>query len=86
MGFDVQQMIEKIDAENREDEEAAFGTLYSNPTFLEIKNILEQNPLLVGPALKWLKEKQADMVRNQLLALYSAEELEEMRKQLPGGR
>jgi len=59
---------------------AAQSDLINSPTFREIISILHQNPLLVAPAVRWLKLKRAAMAKAQLNVLYSPEELDEMMK------
>jgi len=54
--------------------------LANSATFREIISILNGNPLLVAPTLKWLQIKRAAMARAQLDVLYTPEELAEMMK------
>jgi hypothetical protein len=52
--------------------------LFDSPKFREIVVLLLQSPILVAPTLNWIRQKQADIARAQLEALYTPEQLEQM--------
>ena len=52
--------------------------LFESPKFREIVGLLLQSPILVAPTLNWIRQKQADIARAQLEALYTPEQLEQM--------
>ena len=88
----VAEFFSKVDEESNQDELSIFGNmtpqstqstdLFASPKFKEIVDILLAAPILTTPTLNWLKQKQAQMARAQLEALYTKEELEEMYKQV----
>jgi len=51
-----------------------------NPQIVAIAKTLNDNPLLITPATRWLQQKLAEMANAQLSVLYTPEELDEMRK------
>lgn len=55
--------------------------LSNSPRFKEVVTILHEQPMLVAPALEWLRVKRAAMARAQLEVLYTPEQLEEMANQ-----
>lgn len=82
------EYLEKIEQETQAEDAALWGgvqgvfqnDLTNSPAFREIITILNQNPLLVAPALQWLQFKRAEMANAQLSVLYTPEQLEEMKK------
>jgi len=51
-----------------------------NSQIVAIAKTLNDNPLLITPATRWLQQKLAEMAGAQLSVLYTPEELDEMRK------
>ena len=81
--------LAKMDEESRAEDLMLWGgvqgmagsdnvDLFRSPKFKEVVGILQQQPLLVQPALNWLRQKQAELARVQLEALYTPEQLEQM--------
>lgn len=52
------------------------------PRMIEIIRLLQDNLLLVGPTLNFVKGKMAEINSATLQVLYSQEQLEELRKQM----
>lgn len=85
----ITEQLAKIEQESQEEDRALWGgvqggflknDLANSPSYREILTILQDTPLLVAPALQWLKKKRAEMAAAQLGVLYTPEELEEMKK------
>ena len=81
----LKEWMEKISADQDAEEFALWGTpapggvdLRASPKFQEIVAILHNQPLLVAPTVEWLKVKQAEMARAQLIVLYGQERTEQM--------
>lgn len=86
---DLADRLQKMDEESRSEDMALWGgvagmsssgqtDLFNSDKFKAIVAILQQQPLLVQPALTWLQAKQAELARVQLEALYTPEQLEQM--------
>jgi hypothetical protein len=88
----VAEFFSKVDEDSDQDELNLFGSmgskspqstdLFASPKFREIVDILLSMPILTTPTLNWLKNKQAQIARIQLEALYTKEELTEMYKNI----
>jgi len=82
------EALDKIDEESAREDWERWGQtdptqgpstdLFNSPKFQELVHVLLQNPILVAPALNFVKLKQAQMARAQLETLYTPEQLEEM--------
>lgn len=54
-----------------------------NQKILEVVELLESDPLLIEPTRRFIVQKIREMNGAKISALYSPEEIEEMKKQLP---
>jgi len=61
---------------------AAVDKLAGSAKYQEILKILHDQPILVEPTLNWLRNKTSELATAQLSALYTPEELEELRKRM----
>ena len=89
--LNLTEMLNKLDEEDAREDWELWGNvkpggqdtdLFQSPKFQEIVHILLTDPILVAPSLNWLKQKQSDMARAKLEALYTPEQLEEMYKEV----
>ena len=79
----LKALTDEVDAE----EQRMFGTpraddLSRSVKYQELTRILQDNPILVEPALRWLKATQAKLAAATLSVLYTPEELEELKQRL----
>lgn len=81
----ISELLEQVDKDTQEDDLALWGGtisgqvgVFHSPKLQTIVTILQENPILIQPALNWLLEKRAHMARAQLETLYTAEQLEQM--------
>ena len=73
--------IKEAEAEVIQEEQLLFKTPQLTATHYAILKILEEQPILIQPTLKWLQNKQAQLAATQLLALYSIEDIKAMYSQ-----
>jgi hypothetical protein len=88
----VAEFFNKVEDESNQAELDLFGgmtpkltqstDLFASPKFREIVDVLLATPILTAPTLTWLRQKQSQMARAQLEALYTKEELTEMYKNI----
>jgi len=87
----LSEQLAKIEEEGYAEDAALWGPqagrpgpndLANSPKFQELVRTLHEHPILVEPALNWLREKQAQLARAQLEVLYSPEQLAEMYEQV----
>ena len=93
-GTSLKDRMAALDEETRAEEMALWGgvaqgvggrghvDLVTSPKFREIVSLLHEQPLLVAPALEWLRQKRAAMSMAQLEVLYTPEQIEEMSQQV----
>lgn len=79
--------LDKREAEDQAEDAALFGPqnrepLAASDKYKAIRQILNQEPILVQPCLQWLQLKLAELANAKLATLYTQEQLEEMRKQI----
>jgi len=73
--------LDKIDVENQVMEQSMFGVsgqLNIDPRVTQIASLLQQNPIVITPALKWVQQTIGRINLAQLKVLYGEEELERM--------
>lgn len=88
--LNILDALDKIDEASAREEYELWGNtgagagpdtdLFQSPKFQQIVHILLADPILVAPSLNWLLQKQSDIARAKLEALYTPEQLEEMYK------
>ena len=91
--LNILDALDKIDESSAREEFELWGNtgvgstqdtdLFNSPKFQELVHILLSDPILVAPCLLWLKQKQADISRAKLEALYTKEQLEQLYKSIP---
>jgi hypothetical protein len=79
----MKEQLDAIDEENQLLEKQMFGVngqMTVDSRVAEVAALMQTNPLIIGPTLKWVRATIGRMNLAQLRELYSEEELEEMLK------
>jgi len=82
---DVQKFCNTTDAEVDHLEAEMFGggeQAELTPRMVAIVQLLQAEPILCEPCLRWLKQKQAELAAAKLQTLYTTEEIAAMQHQL----
>jgi hypothetical protein len=87
MDSKILEQLKEMSAEVQAEEERLFGSPQQNDLsrsakYQELTRILHDNPILVEPALRWLKATQAKLAAATLNVLYTPEELEELQQRI----
>ena len=78
----TQNVAQRLAANLEFDDEAQNAPAITNPNIVAVAQLLNDNPLLVTPTLRWVQQKIAEMANAQLNVLYTPAELEEMRAKI----
>lgn len=89
MSSDLQEILKAIDEDDKEFDLLGMDMMAPQgepltANIMQAVKIMQREPLLQAPAVKWLLQKEAEIANAKLGVLYTPEELEAMKQEASG--